>query len=49
MINSPLIVLHTFNSHLLMIFSVDETFLSRWENSFNSFEEPSFSVEILPL
>ena len=44
MINNLSMAIHTFTSHILMSFSVDETLLLRYVNLSTDFREPSFSV-----
>ena len=43
------IPVHAFASHILMLFSVDETLLLRQMNLFTIFRESPFSVEMWPL
>ena len=46
MIDNLLIAIHAFTRRILMSFSVDETLLSRYVNSYTNFRELQFSVEI---
>ena len=48
MIDDLSIVVHTFASHILRLFSVDETLLPGYVNLSTSFREPPFSVEMSP-
>ena len=46
MIDNLSIAVGAFTSHLLMLFSVDKTLLSRYGNLSASFREQLFSVEV---
>ena len=45
MINDLLIAVNAFTSRILMLFSVNETLLTRYANLFTNFREPPFRVE----
>ena len=48
MIDNLSIAVHTFTSHILMSFSVDEMLLPRYVNLSTNFREPLFNMEISP-